>query len=257
MRYWGKNIEIDGSFYKTEMGKKLLPTAAEMAQYKATGNLFQHEGDVEMYEVTVQNMMRDISSNQVGEILISAINSTPLKLRIIPLTNKEQINGKIPCANPVGKYNPKGNECVIWFEPWSRIINLFTGGNSPYQVLVHELQHALRQMRGKFYNSGPIGLFSNLPTFPNAEELFSVTLENMYLSAAGQPQRMLGSYNQGIPLGNRTDRDWYKQYGNELEIWCKDLPDMTVQLERIYGIWNPIRIRRGVLDFSINLFSPN
>lgn len=250
MRYWGKNIEIDGSFYKTEMGKRFLPNATEMAQLRATGNFFQYEGDVEFYEVTIQNMLREIDGNQVGKILIQTLNQSQRTVRIIPLTNKEQLNGKIPCATAVGGFDPNGNECVIWFEPWSRMLSLFTGGgNSPYQVLVHELQHALRQVRGKWASVGnvPIG------GFPNAEELFSVTIENMFLSAAAQPQRMLGAYNQIIPLGNRDDKDWYKQYGNELEIWCKDLPDMTVQLERIYGIWNPIRVRRGVLDFAINL----
>jgi hypothetical protein len=254
MRYWGKNIEIDGSFYNTEMGKKLIPTAAEMAQLTATGNIFQYEGNAEIYEVTIQNMMRDIENNSVGKILIQAINQSPRTLRIIPLTWKEQSQSKkVPCANRVGNFSSAGNDCVIWFEPWSRMMNLIYGGNSPYQVLVHELQHALRQVRGKYYMTGALTSITNAAAFPNAEELFSVTLENMYLSAAGQAQNMLGAYTQNVPLGNRTDRDFYKQYGNELEVWCKELPDMTVQLERIYGIWNPIRVRRGVLDFVITL----
>lgn len=108
-------------------------------------------------------------------------------------------------------------------------------------------------MRGKLYLTGPLVSVTNSAAFPNPEELFSVTIENMYLSAAGQPQRMLGAYMQNVPLGGRTDKDFYKQYGNELEIWCKELPDMTVQLERISGIWNPIRVRRNVLDFVTTL----
>jgi Effector protein len=262
MRYWGKNIEIDGSFYNTAMGKSLLPSSSEMAQLQASGNFFQYEGNVEVFETTMQNMMREIGKNSVGKILIDAINRSPKTLRIIPLTGKEQFQvppgkkGKVPCANAVGNYNPKsGNDCVIWFEPWSRMPSLMPGGsgNTPYQVLVHELQHALRQMRGKLYMTSALVGITGLPTFPNAEELFSVTIENMFLSAAGMPQNMLGSYSQNVPLGNRTDKDFYKQYGNELEVWCKELPDMTVQLERIYGIWNPISVRRGVLDFVITL----
>jgi hypothetical protein len=251
MRFWGKNIEIDGSFYDTAFGKTMLPTAAEMAQLVAAGNFFKHEGNAEFFEVTIQNMLREIDSDAVGKILIDAISRSNKMVRIIPLTWKEQSQlGRIPCANRVGNFSTGGNECVIWFEPWSRMLSLFTGvGSSPYQVLVHELQHALRQMRGKLINSGPLGSGA----FPNPEELFSVTIENMYLSSAKQPQRMLGSYSQGTPLGSRTDKDWYKQYGNELEIWCKELPDLTVQLERLYGIWNPIRVRRGVLDFVITL----
>lgn len=249
MRYWGQNIQIDGSFYKTEMGKNLLPTSSEMVQYKATGNYFQHEGNVETYEETVQNMMRDIEANSVGKVLIAAINRSPLTLRIIPLTSKEQSqSNKVPCSIPVGSYNPRGSESVIWFEPWSRIPNLIVGtGSSPYQVLVHELQHSLRQMLGKWFvsNKGRVG------GFPNLEELFSVLIENMYLSAAGRPQLMLGSYDPVASLGSRTDVDFYKQYGNEVNIWCDEMRDLTIQFERISGIWNPIKVRREALNSAV------
>lgn len=251
MRYWGKNIEIDGSFYDTAFGKTMLPNAAEMAQLVAAGNFFKYEGNAAFYEETIQNMLREIDSDPVGKILIDGLHRAGKVVRIIPLTWKEQaILNRKPCANPVGKISPQGNACVIWYEPWSRMLSLFTGaGTSPYQVLVHELHHALRQVRGK-WNNLPPSMFSG---FPHPEELFSVTLENMYLSSARQPHRMLGSYREGHMLGARTDVDWYKQYGNDLEYWCKDLPDMTLQLERIYGIWNPIRVRRGVLDFVIKI----
>jgi len=254
MRYWGQNIEIDGSYYNTPMGKSLLPNAAEMAQLRATGNFYQNEGDVEVYEVTIQNMLREIEKNPVGEIILSKINRASKKVRIIPLLGKEQMKGQNFCANPVGNYNPRGVDCVIWYEPWSRMPNLFTGsGTSPYQILVHELQHAVRQLWGKWNPTGPLQTLSNAAAFPNAEELYSVTIENMYLSAAKEPQRMIGAYSQAVPLGTRTDRDFYKQYGNELEVWCKDMQDLTVLLQNVYGIWNPIRVRRGVLDFVITL----
>ena len=253
MRYWGKNIEIDGSFYKTEMGKKLLPTDLEMNQLRNSGNFFQLEGGVEIYEVIVQNTLREIEKNQVGSILLNAINSSSKKLRIIPLTGKEQFTGnpktrRVPCNNPVGVYNTSGNDTVIWFEPWSRMINLSGSlDNTYYDVMVHELQHALRTLRGKWYQAGTTG------AFPNAEELFSVMIQNIFMSAAGQPQRMLGAYDENVRLNNRTDRDFYKQYGNDIEIWCHELPDLTIQIERIYGLWNPIRVRRNVLDFVIQL----
>jgi hypothetical protein len=247
MRYWGENIEIDGTFYNTDAGKQLIPNAAEMAQLQATGNFYMYEGNAETYEETVQNMMRDIEANQVGKILMLAINQTSSKLRIIPLTSKEQFQlGRIPCARPIPTADRKGTECVIWFEPWSRMLNQLTGvGNSPYQVLVHELHHALRQMRGKWHSAARLGAFSNPVAFPNAEELFSVTIENIFLSSMGQPHRMLGSYNQGAPLGNRTDINFYNEYRKEFEVWCGDLPDVKGQLERVYGIWNPIRVRNA------------
>jgi hypothetical protein len=254
MRYWGQNIEIDGNYYNTAMGKSFLPTSAEMAQLKATGNYYQYEGNVDVYETGVQNMLREIEKNEVGQVLLWKINQAPKKVKIIPLLGKEESRGSNFCANSVGLYNRSGNDCVIWYEPWSRMPNLLSGsGNSPYQVLVHELQHAVRQVWGKWNPTGPLATVTGAAAFPNAEELYSVTIENMYLSAAREPHRMLGAYVQNVPLGNRTDRDFYKQYGNELETWCRDMPDMTVQLERIYGYWNPIRVRRGVLDLVITL----
>jgi len=253
MRYWGKNIEIDGSFYGR--AGNLLPTAAEMAQLKATGNYYQFEGNVELFEETVQNMLREIEKDPVGQILISKINRSSKTVRIIPLTGKEQFQLKRNyCANLVGNFSKSGNDSVIWYEPWSKIPNLMNpAGNSPFQVLVHELQHSVRQLWGKWYQTGPLVSVSNAAAFPNAEELFSVMIENMYLSSAKQPQRMLGAYMQNVPLGNRSDKDFYKQYGNEIEVWCRDFPDMTALLERVHGIWNPISVRRMVLDFVITL----
>jgi len=254
MRYWGKKIEIDGSFYNTDAGKRLSPTAAEMAQLKATNNIFQVEGNVEIFESVVQGMVKEIADNPVGKILIDALDRGSKTVRIIPLTWKEQTQLKrIPCNNSVGKPSTKGNDAVIWYEPWSRWYYLSTGGNSPFQVLVHELHHAFRTTRGKYWlQSGPPVRVTSAGTllggFPNMEELFSVTIENMYRSAEGQPGRMLGAYMQGVPLAGRTDASWYKQYADLLDLWCDDHRDVAMQLEMAHGFWNPFRVRRRVLD---------
>lgn len=260
MRYWGKQIEIDGSFYNTAMGKSLGPTPAEMAQYRATKNWFQYEGNSEAFEVIVQDLLRDIDNNPVGSILLDALDRSTRTVRIIPLTWKEQtlLNRK-PCNNSVGKPTNKTFDSVIWYEPWSRLPNLAgTGGSSPHQVLVHELQHALSSVRGKvfFYSghpAGPMPASALLGGFPNMEELFSVTYENMYLSAAGQPGRMLAAYTQAIPLGGRSDRSWYQQYGGLLDVWCDDYKDLAAQLERVYCPWNPIRVRSMVRGGMLTL----
>jgi hypothetical protein len=215
------------------------------------GSFFQFEGDAELYEVTVQTFMRELSKSTIGWILTGAINRSSNKVRIIPLTSKEQSTlNRIPCANARGSFKQGGFDSVIWYEPWSRMTSLFSGaGNSPQQVLVHELQHALRMLRGKLFIGGPLGGGA----FPNPEELFSVTVENMYLSYAGQPGRMLGAYSQNTPLGSRSAADWFKAYGNELSVWSNDLPDITGQFERLIGGWNPFWIRRAVLDRRMSL----
>src|SRR5437588_10274476 len=90
MRYWGKQIEIDGSYYNTVHGKLMGPTPAQLADLKASGNTYQFEGNVAVFEETVQNMIRDIDRNPVGHVLIDGIDRCSCTVRIIPLTWKEQ-----------------------------------------------------------------------------------------------------------------------------------------------------------------------
>jgi hypothetical protein len=249
MRFWGNNIEIDGSFYTTAMGQSFMPTATEMATLKASRSYFQFEGDVETFEKTVQDMLRSIESNRVGQILISKINRAGRTVRIIPLTGKEEFwEHKRLQAIPVGRFEKTGWESVIWFEPWSNVPNLGgPSGTSPYQILVHELQHSVRHLWGKVYvDRTPLKDATNRVTFPNAEELFSVMIEDLYLSSAGQPQRMVKEYDPPVLMGGWTDREFYRQYQTQIDVWCKDFPDMAGQLEGIAGVWNPIRIRRGL-----------
>jgi hypothetical protein len=241
MRRWGNRLEIDGSFYDTEFGKRMGPTAEEMAQLVKDNNPFRYEGNAAFFEETIQNMLREIENDQVGRILLNTINRSGRTVRIIPLTWKEQTQlNRIPCANKVGDYSPKGNDCVIWFEPWSRILSLYTGvGSSPYQVLVHELHHAVRQVRGKVRFGGT----SWQGTFPHAEELFSVTIENMYLSSTNQSQRMLGTYMQNSTVRPSDAQAWYLRYRPDIDIWCDDLPDLTKSLEVLNVMWNPFNER--------------
>lgn len=60
----------------------MSPTAAEAAQLQASGSVFQHEGNVETYEVTVQNIMRDIEGNRVGKILIHGVPLSSASFRL-------------------------------------------------------------------------------------------------------------------------------------------------------------------------------
>src|SRR5262249_36207828 len=124
MRYWGQKIEIDGSFYNTAMGKNLGPTPTELAQLKKDGSWVQYEGNAEAFEVVVQNIVRDIDNNPVGNIILHALERNARTVRTIPLTWKEQtLLKRIPCNNSVGKPKDKAFDSVIWFEPWSRMPN--------------------------------------------------------------------------------------------------------------------------------------
>jgi len=193
-------------------------------------------------------MMRDIDRNPVGSILIDGINRSSRTVRIIPLTWKEQtVLKRYLCARVVGTLSFRGNDSVIWFDPWTFMPNLVTGGTSPYQILVHELQHSYRDAVGKALPVGPMPRVLT-SAFPNIEEFFSVMIENMYVSADGKPHLMRSNYLGGNPTGAPADTIWYKQYINEIDLWCGDHPDLTVQLQRLPGWWNPIRVRWAILN---------
>src|SRR5262245_42309137 len=74
MRYWGKNIVIDGSWLEKE--GVYLPNQAVIGlqAYKAT-----------IFEETVQGLLRQLQgSSRVGAAVIQMINASPRELRIIP-----------------------------------------------------------------------------------------------------------------------------------------------------------------------------
>jgi len=256
MRYWGKNIEIDGSYYKT-------------ARAKSSG-LMPGEDNVELFETTVQDLMRTIETKStVGRTIVRAINQSPRTLRIIPLTIAERYGptsrGTWPTPVKDAAASPKnfqvcyigmpcytgtgeGSDIVLNYEPYTwagydTLLGQDPGGDQqPDDVLFHELVHCLRMMRGQLYKYGNPG------PFQDSEELFAVMIRNMYVAQIGRVQSLQARYGSPVfqtMTGSwfKTVADFYHDYESFIEQFCREMPDISGAFGAMAGFWNPFRAR--------------
>jgi hypothetical protein len=252
MRYWGKNVVIDGSYYDTPLAKQrgVLPG----------------EGDVERYEKTVQDLMRHLEhKSAIGRVVIQAVNRSPRQLRIIPLTLAERFSptssgssptpvnesaayadrtttcyGGVRCVTGTGD----GSDVVLNYEPYSwqlRTPDDPGHDRQPDDVLLHELVHCLRLMRGKFRPEF-IG-----PPFCTTEELFAILIANMYVHRLGRLTSLRGDY--AVPF-HRLPGQWthsavqfYHDHKKSIDRLCCEMPDVCNPFGLLDGFWNPFRVR--------------
>jgi hypothetical protein len=250
MRYWGKNIEIDASYYRSSLAR-------------ARG-LTPMENNPDFYEQTVQGLMRDLETKStVSKLVVHAINRNPHQLRIIPLTLAEVMaptsRGAWPqWTDPTGAF-PKniavcgggqcqavagpGSDVVLNYEPYSTQLDVADDpGNNrqPDDALLHELVHCLRIMSGLYDGS------DYLPGYHNAEEFFAILITNMYQGQRGRVRSLRADYARpfnALP-GRWTDSqsDIYHQYKQQLDRLSSEMPDLCGHFRTMDGFWNPFRV---------------
>jgi hypothetical protein len=244
-RYWGQNIVIDGSWYNSR-GANGVTRPAPIAAPGVGNNV------VDSYEYQVQEVLRRIANGStVGKLVISLINQSPRSLRIVPVGVNQFGQTK---ARPVACF-PHGcaggaTDSVIWFEPsgWG---NAPTSGIDPGRhvrpedVLLHEMFHALREMRGLF-SSAPMG-----DGFDYVEEYYAILVANMYVSEVGRPESRRADHRLDFhPLRGKaggpfvdTDVDFYMSYKTEADRMISQMPDFCQPLGGLWNRlpWNPIK----------------
>jgi Effector protein len=256
MRYWGPNIEIDGSYYKTAMAK--------------SKGLWPGEDNIERYETTVQDLLRTLETKStVGKTIIQAISRSPKKLRIIPLTITERYGptsrGTWPTPVKDAAASPKsfqvcyvglpcytgsggGSDIILNFEPYSwngfdTMIGHDPGQDQePDDVLLHELVHCLRMMRGQFAKytiAGP---------FVDSEELLAVMIRNMYVAQVGRVKSLQAQYGPLVFQAMKgswfnTVADFYHDHEKVIEQFVREMPDICNSFGAMVGFWNPFRAR--------------
>jgi hypothetical protein len=256
MRYWGPNIEIDGSYYKTALAK--------------SRGLLPGEDNIELFETTVQDVLRTIETKStVGKTIVQAINRSPRRLRIIPLTIAERYGptsrGTWPVPTKEAAASPKnfsvcyigmpcyvgsggGSDIVLNYEPytWNGYDTLLGhdpgGDQQPDDVLLHELVHCLRMMRGQFYKYTVAG------PFQDSEELFAVMIRNMYVAQMGRVNSLQAKYGPLVfetMKGSwfKTVTDFYHDHERVIEQLCLEMPDICNRFGAMVGFWNPFRAR--------------
>ncbi len=261
MRYWGRNIQIDGTWYHT-------PNAAGKARPPvATDQL------VKSYEKDVQDILRRIASTRVGGLILRLINQRSTKtLRFIPNVyrafnpgarpvnpargQKEGIGDPAGC--PSKEKSVGGTDVVISIEPksWRGGLPKSSGIDphglwAPDDILVHEAFHALRYMKG-IVKRTPMG-----DGWTEREEFYAMIIANIYRSEKGQPVNALRAWHRGRTfrrmvdvLGGElpsADLSFYMTYESEINCLCREMPEVCGPLGRprcsntmLRCTWNPI-----------------
>ncbi|MBL8231572.1 MAG: hypothetical protein JNL98_23955 [Bryobacterales bacterium] len=246
MRNWGRNIVIDGSWLEQAGAYQGNQDTFGLRPYKA-----------EIYERHVQDLMRQLEqSSKVGGAMIKAINQSPRQLRIVPhlvgsvaatsahivTTGKENQCLKVACA-------AGGSDVVIRFEPQTYTNTFFreqwdrSGIVRPDDVLLHELIHALRIMRG-ILDWTPMG-----NKYDRVEEFCVILLTNIYVSEVGRTNDLRGDHRAPfVTLKQANHSHWgdadvihYMNFQKEIDGLVKAMPDICAAITSLNIEWNPIR----------------
>jgi hypothetical protein len=254
-RYWGPNITIDGSWYKSPGAAGAKLPAAVTAPGVAKNSV------IESYEYQTQEVLRAIENQStIGRLLIALINGSGRTLRIVPVAVDEFATIKArPVSCIVTRCGKVTTDSVIWFEPtaWAGAATAIVDpGNhmEPDDVLFHEMFHSLRQMMGLFRPTV-------LPdAFRFIEEYYAVLFTNMYVSEVGRStSRRYGHSLPFVPLSTSggatagTALDFYFRHDTEVDKLIGEMPNLCKPLGGIASTlpWNPIQIAMNRHIFSI------
>ena len=113
----------------------------------------------------------------------------------------------------------------------------------PDDILFHELVHALRTMRGLW---NPVRIVN----WDNIEDLFAITLTNIYLSRNNRSNDMRGDHqrlyrplpNSLLPPGMRqSDQAFYLQNASYIDGLSQSMLELCAPTTAINFSWNPPR----------------
>jgi hypothetical protein len=264
-KFWGRNIEIDGSWYATRQAldreTRGAATAVLPNPIRALG--VAPNNIVQSYEFQVQQVLRNIETgSSIGRMLMNRINGSSCGLKIVPVGVDEILrNGDTtPVKCGPAKCFRVSTDVVIAFEPtaWNTPrFDVFTqtfrpvtgpidpnGNFQPEDVLFHELVHTLRLYRGLFRPT-PMGDF-----FETVEEYYAILLTNMYVTEVGRPKDRRADHRYPFrPLSAKpgllsdTPQDFYFAHKDELERFIREMPDLCAPLGAAANpiAWNPIK----------------
>lgn len=266
-RWWGKNIEIDGN-------------------WTVRGEAWARR-EQQQWEIDVQEVFRTIERSQLGGRLLSLINKIDGKsICVVPIDRSdthetrarpmdwtpavrkdhyfECSRGETCSRNPLSPHSAllsgtgTGVRVVLYFHPASWIstanmravdevagVDMRRHNYRPDNVLFHECVHAYRMLRGLF-EVVPTG-----DTWHFTEELFAITLTNIYVSESSPGLELRGSheaqFNTLKDTGNSTEPNFfYYRYHREIVQMLDEMGDLVDPLtgdppKFSKPTWNPFR----------------
>jgi len=261
-RYWGKNVVIDGSKIKEQFEDPLPVMGPPLI---VTHDTLNTDPQAAAYEVTAQDVIRQVAKTSVGKILIEQINAAQKGLTIRPLSEQAiGLTGAIADdVDAAGRGN--GSDVTIWYDPtsWgkSSAKSAFDPQNHyrPDDVLFHECVHALRMLRG-LQDLRPVAWGLG---YDNVEELYAILLTNVYVSSLNRNNDLRGDHRlQFHVLGNRLlnpgeqigDMTFYSLYTIEIDSLCSRMRDLCHPISHIPCQWNPLRARITSLHLGNQMY---
>lgn len=262
MRNWGSNIVIDGA--------QDHQSANNRDRDRDRDRNRRDDGDA-AYELRIEAVLRQISANPVGRILLDGFDNLRNKVFIRPPTS----SGRMALEQPADSINAHTSrraadlEFTLRYDP-TRLdpvaMQLPNPGFDwrPDDMLFHECVHALRQVMGVWRRTP-------MPEWRDREEFYAVTLTNIYLSQGGRDSAMRGDYAAVFkPLArslryayssdarDNDGRAFASKYSDELLSLRNETFAVYLEMSKLPFGWNPLREAewRGNVDYDFDHASP-
>lgn len=231
------NITIDGMMY--------LP-------YYAHGRMYEGRWNPSAYEFAVKHHLDRALRSRTGVVLKRYLTRN---LRIEPNPDLYEVNAYVVPTNleastplgqtprrsddgrpisGVGLGTGEGSDAKMYFTPavWVRRSQL--AGYAPDEVLVHELVHAIRVMKGLQSYRHMGGLWTDV------EEFFAIAVANVYSSEIGRP--LVGSHSTPTLILSHV-RNFRRMYNYDelMDTMAREMPDFCADLATLRTRFNPFR----------------
>lgn len=153
------------------------------------GDLDPSRWNKDRYESIIRSLLKDIAEKSLGQLVLDKIAATGKGVLIVPEPTRGPRAGAGPhtladqhaAACMTGKPSG-GTDTIVLFTPAN--VQWRGGGSHKAEVLLHELVHALRAMRGEELPR-PLTTQPFSYRYGNLKEFVAITVTNIYSSQRG------------------------------------------------------------------------
>ena len=132
-----------------------------------------------------------------------------------------------------------GTDVTVYFTSQDHLKELNLPGNRPDEVLLHELVHALRMMKG-------MSLCRFMPDdYDTVEEFHAILVANIYRSECGYPTLRANHFGKHA-LADVSDVRFYAKYKDTIDGFVGDMRVLCQSIGAVQATYNPIRCALGL-----------
>jgi hypothetical protein len=192
--------------------------------------------DVDLTNATTTQQIAKVVANATprGEVLVSQRHVICAGGMIINRAGR--LDGKTITGTGVGA------DAIIQFDPTDWPVWAYT--EFPARVILHELTHALRKMRGLAQNNMTCDDFLDL------DEFFGIMMENIYVSELRKNGKPLLQYraNHRPPFRVLSDdlarsRPFFQRYKDRIQEFVKEFANLAAALKKFADLeFNPLTV---------------